>query len=514
MRLAQTLLTLSMAGLLAFSLTLPASAQVLTGSIVGTVVDANSGTHLPGVTVTATRQAGGTRGGATDLNGTYRLAGLIPGQYEVTAELAGFEPSSKAAQVGADKTAEVDFKIGLEAITETLTVTAEAPLIEAQTTELSTTLGGELTELLPIQREATDLVKFTPGGSNSALWGGSTSQANSYKLDGVSVNQPGFGGDFLLPNVDWIEELQVRGLGAGAEYGNFQGGLINIVTKSGGNDVKGSVRLNLEDESMNASNLDTFEAGVEDDRRWEINTSVSGPLQSDRLFYFLSLQRVERERNIVDIENSTPGSVAFLGPQDEREETKALAKLNWQPNDRGLLTGVLGYDLVETANRGLDSFTAPEAAEEQDSPSFFYNLAWSSSVGNATFYELKLTGYDGDDDRLPKNGETPSVRILGGDRETFRNAVFTRLRSPQSTALSSKFDFYFKTGEIEHQLKIGGEYEAGDWFEARRRNGGFTWRPEVGSGPFDANDPSTWGFISSDWGSGIELDAETVNTAL
>ena len=75
------------------------------------------------------------------------------------------------------------------------------------------------------------------------MFGGSTNQANLYQLDGVTVNAPGTGGSFLLPNVDWLEDFKVIALGAGAEYGNFQGGLINMVTKSGNNTLQGAVRV-------------------------------------------------------------------------------------------------------------------------------------------------------------------------------------------------------------------------------------------------------------------------------
>ncbi|MEM9557413.1 MAG: carboxypeptidase regulatory-like domain-containing protein [Acidobacteriota bacterium] len=489
-----------------------------TGVLLGVVTDAD-GAPIDGAVVLLSRPDGAYAQNATsDTDGRYRVGFLTPGDYTVTVQAPGFG-DFRAEGVDIDaasrRTLDVTLQSGADTIADEVTVTAARPLIERSTTEQSTTLDGEITEVLPIARTATDLVKLTPGGSNSALWGGSTSQANSYKLDGVSVSQPGEGGDFLLPNVDWIEEFQVRGLGAGAEYGNFQGGLVNIVTKSGSNQVRGGARLNLEDASLNSSTLDAREAGFEDDSRWEANVNLGGPLITDQLYYFVSYQQVERERRIVDDDASQDGRIVFLDLQEERTESKALAKLTWQPNDRGLLKALVGWDEVETENRGLDSFTAPAAAETQDSPSLVYNLAYTGGVGDQTFFELKLTGYDGDDDRTPKNGDLPSVRILGGDRETFRNAVFTRLDSPSSNGLSASVDRFVETGSISHQLKIGGEYTEGSWNERRIRSGGFTWRPEEDPDvPFIADDPSTWGFISSDWGSGISLDAETVNAAL
>ena len=480
-------------------------------------VRVGGGEPIPGAVILASVAGGGyPRDAVTDDRGRFRLGFLNPGDYVVMIQADGFQ-DQQVEQVrisaGATRALEVEMT-AMEEFTEAMVVTAASPLIDDSTTEFGLTLDARDTELLPISRSATDLVKFTPGASNGAVWGGSTDQANSYKLDGVGVNQPGFGGDFLLPNVDWIEEFQVKGLGAGAEDGNFQGGLISIVTKSGTNELKGGVRVNFEDESLNATNLDTREAGSEDDQRFEWNADVAGPIVRDKLYYFLSAQQFERDTNIVDEAASTGDDIVFLPVQEQRTETKLFGKLTWQPRQTSFVHLVLGWDDVETENRGLSSFVAPEAAETQESPSTFYNASWSQTFGSNAFFELKLTGFDADDDRLPKNGDIPSVQILGGDRNVFTNAKYTRLQSPESNGLTAGLDYYFSTGSVDHELKVGLEVLEGSWLERRLRNGNLTWRPEEGDGPFDPQDPATWGFISSDWGGDINLDAETTNTAL
>lgn len=488
-----------------------------TGVLEGRVVDGD-GQPLVGAVVLASLTAGGLpRDAVSGDDGRFRVGFLPPGEYNLQVQADGYRDQLvEALRVSAGSVRRLEVTLAsAEGFSDALVVTAEAALINADTTELDLTLDSRDTEYLPIARTATDLVKFTPGASNASLWGGSTSQANSYKLDGVSVNQPGFGGDFLLPNVDWIEEFQVKGLGAGAEYGNFQGGMINMVTKSGNNTLQGGLRLNYEDDSLQASNLDLQEAGFESDGRFEVNVNLAGPLVEDRLFYFVSAQQVEADTRVVDDLASTDTSIAFLDVLEERTEVKLLGKLTWQPDDRGLVSVVLGSDDVETDNRGLDSFTAPAAATTQDSPSLFYSVTGSRTFGADTFAELKLSGYDGDDDRLPLAGDSPGVRLLDGDRNTFRNAVFTRLRSPESLGVTGGADLFFNgSGSISHHLKFGFEAEEGEWSEQRIRNGGLTWRPERGDGPFDPADPSTWGFISSDWGSGIDLQAETFNGAV
>ncbi|MCG8461262.1 MAG: TonB-dependent receptor, partial [Holophagales bacterium] len=237
-----------------------------------------------------------------------------------------------------------------------------------------------------------------------------------------------------------------------------------------------------------------------------------GPLVRNRLYYFLSAQQAETRTNIVD--GAVPDRVAFLPVAEERTESKLFGKLTWEPDQNDRLAFVLGWDDVETENRGLDSFTAPEAGQTQESPGLLYSAAWQRVVSNAGFFELKITGFDASDDRLPQNGDRPAVRILDGDRELFGNAIFSRTRDLENTAASASWDALFEVGGTRHSLVAGLEVDRGTWLETRRRNGGFTWRPEEGPGPFDPEDPSTWGFISSDWGGDIRLDAETRNSAL
>lgn len=513
-RLLVFTLTLLVAGLL------PALAQTSqTGIVSGRVLDSD-GDGVKDAIVTVAQPDGAYRKtGVTDRDGNYRVAFLPPGIYNVSVQAAGFNPR-RVADVRVSAAQITTLRIDLLGqLVEELEVRAAAPLIDMSTTELSTTtFQAETINALPSDRQATDLIKFTPGARENQIWGATNSQANAYQLDGVSVNSPGFGGDFLLPNVDWIEEFQVRGLGAGAEYGNFQGGLINIVTKSGSNTFEANARINYESESLNSSNVIVGEEGEEIDQRIEVNADISGPIIEDKLFYFLSIQEISRDLRVLD---ATADEVAFIDTLEERTERKLYGKLTWQVSDNDTLNFVLGVDDVEGDFRGVGPFTEPAASEKQDSPSTFYNFSWTRSFGNDLFLETKITGYGGEDNRLPYNGDRAAVQQLGGDRALFSNAVYTRYREPESTGLTVNLDAYKNWGSVLHHIKVGGEYISGSWDERRLRNGNLTWRPRIindpdlGDPPFDPRDVDTWvGFISSDWGGDILLDAETTNGAL
>ena len=488
-----------------------------TGVLRGRVVDVED-EAIRGAVVTASWIDGShMRWAETDEEGRFQLRFLPPGTYRATVEAAGHASRQITdLEISASRVREIEVALApSSALEEEITVTAAAPLLDTTTNEQGAVLRAEELELLPTSRTATELVEFAPGVRSDQVWGGSTEQANSYKLDGVAVNHPGFGGDFLLPNVDWIEQVEVLGLGSGAEYGNFQGGLINMVTRSGSNQLDAGLRLNYEDESLNSTNINAFEAGEERDSRMETSVDVGGPLIRDRLYYFVSAQRSELDTRVVDGVTSTLGEVEFLPVQEQREETKLFGKLNWDAGESDRLSFVAGWDDVETDNRGLDSYTSPEAAQFQDSPAYFYNASWQKIVGSNHAFELKFTGFEAEDDRLPLQGQAvPAVQILGGNRDLFANAVYTRDRDLTSNAGNFSWDSFLDLGGTSHQLKAGVEYDRGTWLERRSRNGNLTWRPEEGDGPFDPSDPSTWGFISSDWGGDIRLDAETVNGAL
>jgi hypothetical protein len=517
--------------LLALSLPLQLTAQTdQTGTLKGTVVDQN-GLPVANSEVTVALADGSYPGRAlTDNNGAYRIGFLKPGLYTVTVRAIGYRPvvhtgvRLRAAQATTLDVVSQSAPVQLEAIT----VRAEETLVERGTQQVNTTVGSDQLELLPIPRTAFELVQFTPGARADQVWGGSTEQANVYQLDGVNVNDPGFGGDFLLPNVDWIEEITVKGLGAGAEYGGFQGGVVNIVTKSGTNTFDPNLRFNYGATSLNASNVNAYEAGSEQDSRWELNGDVAGPIVRDKLYYFLSGQYARTDTRVVDYKEATEDDVRYLTDPsgntifEERSETRFLGKLTYQPTFKDAFDVSVGYDGLFTDKLGLNSFDSPETSLKQESPAVFGNASWKRMWSGRHYTELKVTGYNAGNDLLPLNGRnTTNVRLLGGNRESFRNNEFARLRSPDNVAVTLNWDSYWYTGNVLHNLKIGADYKIGWWNENRTRNANLAWRPDTsGSGTtFNPDDPSSWttgsgGFISSDWGGDINLDARSTNASI
>lgn len=505
-----------------------AVAQTTQTGVVQGRVSAADGRDLGNATVTL-RQTDGSypRTARTDGRGEFRIAFITPGAYTAEARLLGYQPYAiDSVRVRATETTRLDLTlqpaaVGLAAVN----VTASPVTIDKLTTEFTSSLTARERELLPTARNANALIAFTPGARPDQVFGGSTTQANLYQLDGVSMNQPGIGGSFLLPSVDWLEDIRVIGLGAGAEYGNFQGGLINMVTKSGTNTLQGAARIFVESRALNATNINAFENGSELDSRREFNAEIRGPIRRDRLYYFVAGQEAFADTRVVDFRNGGGSTVAFLPSLSGRHEQKYYGKLTWLASPRDNVNASIGVDNLFRERVGLNGYDALDATYRGSSPSVFYQANWQRTFGNRDFVELKFSGYAGRDDQLSYAGASrPSVQLLDiAGAPLYANASFTRQNAPSTNTLTANYDRYFSTGTIEHTLKTGGEASVGAWRERRTRNAGISWYTQPRPGvAFDPLNTATWGTIpsiglgiyaSADTGGTVDLDASSRNAA-
>ncbi|CAM2066049.1 TonB-dependent receptor [Sulfidibacter corallicola] len=490
-----------------------------TGAITGVVIDSN-GFPISGVTVKCTLPDGSyPKASFTNEMGTYRIVYLNPGVYTLTVSAAD-KPTKKVTgiRVSATQTEVVDVLLETTAnVTETLTVTATESLIQRATTETNFDIDVEELNRLPITRTAIDLLDFVPGASTDGIFGGSGDAANNYALDGVSVTSTGFGGSFLLPNVNWIQEFQVKGLGVGAEYGNFQGGLVNIVTKSGSNTFSGNVHAIFESESWNSSTLEPGFTGTEVDTFGEFNADVAGAFIKDRLYYFFSVEQQQRDLNVVDaFAPNAATEVSFFDTQIETTETKLYGKITLQATPDDTVNFVVGLDDLETDNRGFNNTINPNASFNQESPALLYNLSWNHAFNSGNFLELKLTGYNAEDNRLSKNGFVAGVREFTRFARRDRNALFDTTRDLDNNAARVVFNTFQNWGGSEHHIKIGGEYTLGAFVDQSIRNGNYSWVISLADANGNLVNPADWDLNNTftEWGGNSRLDAETTNTAI
>ncbi|HKJ93300.1 MAG TPA: TonB-dependent receptor, partial [Longimicrobiales bacterium] len=196
------------------------------------------------------------RSAQADEHGAARMGGLPAGTFDVHVQAIGYKEKTVSVRLnnGQIEVLEVELQVApLEM--ESIRVMADRVKIQRNNTDFSTVVDSGAITMLPVAHDPNQLVALTPGARPGHVWGGANFQANSYQIDGLSANNPGMGGDLIQPSINWIERVDVKGLGAGAEYGGFQGGLVDVITKRGTNNFQGTVRTSGENKALNATNL-------------------------------------------------------------------------------------------------------------------------------------------------------------------------------------------------------------------------------------------------------------------
>src|SRR5262245_21151164 len=240
--------------LLALGLCVPVHAQTQTGTVEGKVVDQQNAV-LPGATVTAT----GPRGvvtTVTDAEGIYRFFGLQPATYTIKTEMQGFTAQEYQAEVGMGRTLTVDFTLNLATLGERVEVRAEASAVDVRSAATETSVSSDLLNLMPIySATSTGLLNNAPGINSDSAYGSQGTYGNALLMDGVDTRDPEGGSAWTFFNQNLIQEIQIGGLGAPAEYGGFTGAIINTITKSGGNAYSGLFSLRYTNDSLASDNL-------------------------------------------------------------------------------------------------------------------------------------------------------------------------------------------------------------------------------------------------------------------
>ncbi len=304
-----------------------------TGTIEGAITD-QSGAALPGVTVElAGVHLQGARTAVTTADGHYRFLSLTPGDYTVTATLAGFGKVQKKATVGLDATVQANLQLNLSTTAE-VTVTGEAPLIDSTSTTAGSNFAGKVIDKLPLpSRNYADIVFTQPGAQadNGETQGrslaisiyGSTSAENSFLIDGVNTTNVIKGIQGKDINNEFVQEVEVKTSGYQAEYGRNTGGVINVITKSGGNEFHGGIfgyynSLGLASDQKSTKSRRTIRSVgnsqtttiATENTRSEGGVDLGGYAWKDRVWFFAAYDRVKTDQ----VFNPTSGITGPLQP--------------------------------------------------------------------------------------------------------------------------------------------------------------------------------------------------------
>ena len=344
-----------------------------TGDIRGHVTD-ESGAALAGATVTATGQETGlARSDTSASNGSFAIRLLPPGVYRVTATVAGFRPGELSnIRVTIGTSANVDFRLTVAAVAETITVSGEANLIDPSSTEVSKTIGEAKIRNLPInQRNFLDFAVTTPGvtvergpqsgaASTSGLSiNGQSPRYNNVVVDGMDNNDEAVGSVRSTFSQEAVQEFQVIQSPFSSEYGRMTGGIVNIVTRSGTNELHGSGFYFFRDDSLSDDNFLTGEKTTFEQHQF--GASLGGPILRDRLFFFGAAERLDvQDANVVTISDAAVALIRANGFDVTNGEV---------PFDRDRSTYLLKLDLLAGANHAfaLRGSYSEESDENQQS---------------------------------------------------------------------------------------------------------------------------------------------------
>jgi outer membrane receptor for ferrienterochelin and colicin len=337
MRLFKAFFTTALAALLTSGV---AAAQTTTATIAGRIAD-SQGLALPGVTVTvAGPNLQGTLSVVTTENGDYVIPRVPPGTYKVTFELSGFQTQEKTVAVAISQALTLNATLGPAALTETINVTAGSGEVFTHTAEVATSFKQDLMAMLPTTRDINAAILKAPavhpsGPNGNYSIAGSMSFESLFMVNGVNVNENLRGQANNLYIEDAVQETMVATDGISAEYGRFSGGVVNVVTKSGGNRFSGSFRDSLYNDDWRAlvtGNDDhPFRTDTKVDRVIsQYEYVIGGPIQRDRLWFFNAgrFRTAPVGRNTV-----APLSIPYtFEDKSQRYEGKLTYSLN--PNHR------------------------------------------------------------------------------------------------------------------------------------------------------------------------------------
>jgi outer membrane receptor protein involved in Fe transport len=452
--------------------------------------------------------------------GVYRFPSLPVGTYEVIIAMQGFTPVTvRDVSVSLGGTASVDVTLQLAVTTETVSVVGESPVVDVTSSGVSSSLKDELLEEIPTQRNMSDLIQVQPGmsvdvgdgQSDRVVAFGSNRQSNSWNVDGVEVSAPETGAAWWTVNPDVIEEIQVIGVGAPAEYGNHTGGVFNVVTKSGSNEFHGNASYFFQTDGLTDTNvrLPDSEFTFTRDHFRNFSGQFGGPIVRDNTWFFASTEYLRDS-------STEPGNDPAFAPTvySDSVDVKVTTRL-----------GRYEYSGFGHWERwGSPEIPAPNYTQSALSGERGTNPAWGAGVQTALndrlLLEFRYAGWWSDDIHDSQTGsfEEPFFDYTpdNGGPTTYSGGVYfpwdyVTWRQQVKAKATYYAQSFLKT---QHEFKMGLQYSKGSALTnvGIGPNGSYTYA--YGDYLYRAvQDPYQYGGVSQDIGLFVD-DTVTVNDRL
>ncbi|HEY3159792.1 MAG TPA: TonB-dependent receptor [Vicinamibacterales bacterium] len=508
MRLLYTVATAIL--VLIFAAPALAQSQITTGVIDGIVIDANGGV-LPGVNVEVRNvDTNLTRTFVTGQDGRFSALQLPPGRYTVTFALPGFSTLvQENVVVTVGQTVPLNPTMKLSGISETVTVTTEAPAVDTTRTAAASTLDETTIASTPILgRKFEDLLTLTPGVSivqgpdgDEITFSGQRGVFNNVSLDGGDYTNGFFGEQVggqraaIDITLEAVREFQVIATGASAEFGHTAGGVVNVITKSGTNQVNGSLFHYQRLEGLTSHTSDG--KPLTDFHREQFGGTVGGPVVKNKAFYFLALEGVRENLQRANLSESvgTPCPVAaptllanealiggnpdcqrlallgfFQARRNQNEglpvnhkvlNNATLAKVDWNLTPGNQLSASYNFDHSKNTNQTFDVATYGNSANGTEGPSKInvLNVNLFSTLTTTRLNEFHVTYSRESRPRSASPSSVPADTAMGfAPSFRFGNPFFL---GPNIDELVKRFQVKNNVSLVSgtHTIKVGGEWQ-------------------------------------------------------
>lgn len=456
--------------LLVVALAAPLEAQQTTGTLRGRIADPD-GQPLPGVTVTVSGPAliGGSRDTVTGVSGGYNFASLPPGTYTIRAELSGFRTYvQEGLRVSLGTAITVDATLELSTVEETITVTGQAPVVDTTSSTLSSNFDAEFIEDLPTYRNFYDMIQqapgmsssYNPGGGDRTVAFGSNQQSNNWQVDGIEQTAPETGSSWADTNPDAIQEIQVLGVGAPAEYGNVTGAVFNVVTKRGGNEFHGTASAYYQGDGLTGTNVTLPGEAYPSFERIKYNEftgTIGGPLKKDAVWFYAN-GRYRRDefaepRNDPDFQKPYKNDIVDL---------KLSSRLG-ENHDLDLKVAMNWWDSPYYVGPNI----APESSSGERGTTPQWGVNYRGVLSDTTFVQARYAGWKGTDFFDSATGSTlPAIfdatPAQGGPATESQGVMWPwsyDTWTHQASADMSTYAQDFLAGD--HDFKFGVQYSYG-----------------------------------------------------
>lgn len=377
-----------------------ASAQGPTSGVINGIVSDSSGAALPGVTVTATSPAlMGAQVTVTNDRGQYRYPSLSPGEYTVVFELSGFKRFVREGiRVSIGFTAEVNIQLQLASLQESVTVTGASPVVDTQNTNVQNNFTSDMMKSLPNARDIWSLMaeapgmtvtRFDVGGSTAgtqtgfSAYGQSTS--NRVQIDGVNTTEGTQAAGFYM-DYGAFEEIQL-GVDSNDASMPVPGVFVNTLLKSGGNQFRGEMYVDYENEDLQGTNVDDrlqrlgVGRGTRMKKYLDANGNFGGPVKKDKFWFFASV----RAEDIITTVTGYPVDNPTTDFGFETQLQNATYKVTYQLTPDNKLSHYIQYGRKFQPNRNAGSTYYSDAVYYQDSGTTVGNIEWNSIVSPSFF---------------------------------------------------------------------------------------------------------------------------------